>query len=551
MNKLKYIIIFVIFFSTANSALALDINYGSILSRKNNDFLIQYYGIGKKNNYICNVVTLKCSNTKKTALITSSSNNTSPLKTEVRKELQEKGATHITISNDKKWLAYYIPASGDENTRTYVIKNLKTNTDSILSEKISYWDIVNEQRKVFEFSPDSKSLVYLDDKDDTLAIYKVVLKDLNDTELKNTKINTTAFNISYFIFSDSLNIYYVGNNKTNPYNWALYQLNFKTGKEKIIETNVSYVDGIIKVNNSLVFIRLQNKGYGPEIYNTKTGKLSFFKVPNIITKRNIVNENYVKIGEREAVIMMPPNYNPTKSYPVMIWLHGGPLRQTSLAYHPYRSYGIYDATLKLLQKNNVIVVKLDYRGSYGYGRKYAEGIALNVGKGDIEDVMNAVDYMKSKYNTGKFYLSGNSYGGYMALRALVEHKDSFAGIMSINGVTDWESLLVKMKTSIFNTDFNGLPNDDNRNLYDQASIIDKIKKLGNQKIEIIQGASDNTIPSWQATMLTEELEKKDKNVNLTMYEGEDHVFKEKKNIGDICVKMFNLIGIPVDKECTK
>ena len=90
MNKLKYIIIFVIFFSAASSANALDIQYGSILSHKNNDLLVQYYGIGKKTNYICNITTLKCSNTKKTTLITSSNKTTSPLKPEVRKELQEK-----------------------------------------------------------------------------------------------------------------------------------------------------------------------------------------------------------------------------------------------------------------------------------------------------------------------------------------------------------------------------------------------------------------------------------------------------------------------------
>lgn len=551
MNKLKYVIIFVIFFTAINTAWALDIEYGSIIDHKNNDLLVSYYGIGKKTNYLCSIVSLKCATSKKTILNTSKVSTPSPLNVDVQKELKNKGAIRITISPDKKWLAYYIPASGQENTRTYVVKNLKTNTDSILSEKISYWDIINEERKVFEFSPDSKTLLYLDDRDNTSSIYKVTLNDLDNTELKNTKIKTLAFNISYFIFSSPSIVYYIGNNKTNPYNWALYRLELKSGKEKIIETNVSYIDSILKINNYFIFTRLQAKGYGPEIYNTKTGKLSFLKIPNITTKKNITNEVYTKIGNLNSIIMMPAKYDPKKSYPVMIWLHGGPLRQTSLSYHPYHSYGIYDATLKLLQKNNVIVVKLDYHGSYGYGRQYASDISGNVGKGDISDIMETVKYIKSKYNVKNVYLSGNSYGGYMALRAVVEYPDTFNGIMSINGVTDWESLLVKMKTSIFNTQFGGLPNSSNRKLYDQASIIDRIKNLGNQKIKIIQGTSDGTIPPWQATTLADKLKDKNKNVEITMYEGEDHVFKEKKNIGDICVRMFNLVDVPVDKECTK
>jgi len=532
----------------AHEAKALDIQYGAVRGYSGSQVLIQYYGIGKKVNYICNILNFGCTSTKKSTLGTTA---TVTLKTEIKNELKDKGATHITLSKSGNWLAYYISADSPENVRTYVVKNLKTNNDYIISENISYWDLINEQKKVFEFSPDEKSLVYLDDKDNEMSLYKVELSSLTGTELVNKKLTTSAYNIGYFIYTDSQNIYYVGNNKINPYNWILYDFDLKTGKEKIIETNVSYLDSIIKINNSIVFIRLQEKGYGPEVYNTKTKKIGFFKVPNIKTSRVIKNETNIKIGDSNAVVMTPPTYNPNKSYPVMIWLHGGPLRQTSLGYHPYHSYGIYDAMLKLLQKNNVIIIKLDYSGSFGTGREYSESIKGNVGKGDIDDVMEAVKYAKDKYKVKDVYLSGNSYGGYMSLRAVVEYPETFKGVFSINGVTDWESLLVRMKTSIFNTQFYGLPNESNRKLYDQASIINRIGNLGNQRIEIIQGEADGTIPPWQATLLSDKLKEAGKNVNLVTYKGEDHVFAGKKNIGDVCVRMFNFVGIPVDKECTK
>jgi dipeptidyl aminopeptidase/acylaminoacyl peptidase len=165
--------------------------------------------------------------------------------------------------------------------------------------------------------------------------------------------------------------------------------------------------------------------------------------------------------------------------------------------------------------------------------------------------MATVRFAKNNYKINDVYLAGNSYGGYMALRTIVEYPETFKGVFSLNGVTDWESLMVKMETSIFNTEFNGLPNTENRGLYDQASIINKINNLGNQRIEIIQGEADRTIPLWQATLLTDKLREASKNVNLVTYKGEDHVFKEKKNIGDICVRMFGLIGIKPDKECIK
>jgi dipeptidyl aminopeptidase/acylaminoacyl peptidase len=80
-------------------------------------------------------------------------------------------------------------------------------------------------------------------------------------------------------------------------------------------------------------------------------------------------------------------------------------------------------------------------------------------------------------------------------------------------------------------------------------LIKKIGNLGNQRIEIIQGEADRTIPLWQAILLYDKLKEANKNVNLVTYPKEDHVFKYKQNINDICNRLFGLIGIPADKEC--
>lgn len=548
MFKLKYIFILLIFITFTTKVEALDIKYGSVLGYKANDILIQYYGIGNKNNYICNVISYKCSSTKKT--IIGKAPTSTPINVIIKKELTDNEGGRITYSKQRSWLAYYIKSTEPENTRTFIIKNIKNNINYSTSNIVNYWDLVNEEKKIFEFSPDEKSLLYLDDKDGLMSLYKVDLNTLKDGKIESKKIESAAFTITNFIYDDSQNIYFVGNSKNNPYKWSLYHINFKTGKEDLIETYVSYVDSIIKIGTQLVFNRLQAKGYGPEIYNIKTKKIYNFKIPNINNKVSIQHEEYIKIGNSNAVIMTPLSYDPKKTYPVVIWLHGGPLRQTSLGYHPYHSYGIYDAILKSLQKNDVMVLKLDYNGSFGNGRAYSESIKGSVGNGDIKNIMEAVSFLKNQYHIKDIYLSGNSYGGYMSLKALADYPNTFKGIFSINGVTDWESLLIKMKTSIFNTLFNGLPNQTNKNLYDQASIINKISNLGNQRIEIIQGGSDGTIPPWQSILLYDKLKTANKNVNLTTYKGEDHVFKLKKNIDNICVKLMQMVGVKNTKECT-
>lgn len=547
MKRIKYLIIFSLAFGVFHTASALDIQYGSILILKNSNVIIEYYAIEKKSKFLCNILSGNCSVTKKSTL---GSQPKSTIKKSLKKEMDEKKADYITFSKSGNFLAYYLRATDTNGARTYIIRNLKTNKEYALSAKINYWDLVNEESKVYEFSADSKTLIYKNDQDNSMSLYKVNIASLKGEDFIGDKLPLSAYSVNSFIFGDDGLLYYIGNTKANPYSWSLYAFNMKTAKDKIIESNVSYTNSILKSGSTLVFNHLQEKGYGPEIYNTKTKKIINFKIPNIKTVGNTKTDSMVNIENENAVIMMPPKES-TAPRPLVIWLHGGPFRQTSFDYHPYHSYGIYDAMLKLLQKNNVIVMKLDYRGSYGVGRNYSESIKGSVGLGDVADVMTAVNYARKNYSISNIYLIGNSYGGYLSLKSLAEHPNDFTGVMSINGVTDWESLLVKMKTSIFNTQFFGLPDTNNRGLYDQASILNKTANIGNQKIQIVQGQSDRTIAPWQATLLYDQLKSQGKNVTFTPYDGEDHVFAKKKNISDLCVQMFNFVGVPVDSDCSK
>lgn len=548
MRKLKYILFFILSFYAINNAEALQVEYSTTLGVKGSDILIQYADIGKKQNYICNTVTSKCSSTKKTTL------GVTPnlaLKPELKNELREKGASHITLSPSKNFLAYYIDGTDSAPNRMYTLRDMNTGKEYTISSSVSYWDLVADQARVFDFSPDDKKLIYLDDREGTLALYMVDTTILSDSEITSTKLATSAYQADDFIFTDNQTLYYIGNSKDNKYIWSLYRFNLTTGKDVALQTGVSYVDPLKKVGKMLVFNRLFSRGYSPEMYNTSTKKIVEFKIPNKSTKKNLTTEEIITSGTATGVLMKPTSKDTTKSFPLVIWLHGGPYRQTSYGYHPYHSYGIYDSILELLRKDNVIVLKLDYRGSFGFGRSFAEDIKGSVGKGDVQDVMDAIAYAKNRYHVSNVYLAGNSYGGYLALSTLVQHPEPLTGVISINGVTDWESLLVKMQTSIFNTEFNGLPIEGNRVLYDQASIYNKINNIGNQKISIVAGVSDRTIPYWQATDLNDKLKAAGKNVTLISYENEDHVYKEKKTIQNLCKQMFAFVEIPVDKECNK
>jgi len=548
MTKYKYILIIVTLLFAYRTTEALDINYSSIIDKDASNILIQYYKIEEKENYLCNVYNQLCTKTTKESI---SKSKPSSISNTLKRELYNKGAGHLTPSTTSKWVAYYIKNREGRNARTFGIREVKTKKEYAETKTSTYWDLVSEQGRVFAFSPDDKKLIYTDDTDGAFALYILDTTKLKTTGWKSTKINTSALQVDDFLFTDNDTIYYIGNDKTNPYVWSVYRYDLTSKKETVLDTMVSYSDPLVKVGPYIIYNHLQENGYSPKAYNVKTKTIKQFKTPYIGKNTSILNQEIIKHDTIKGVIMKPDPDTFVRSYPLVIWLHGGPYRQTSYGYHPFHSYGIYDSILELLRKNDVMVLKLDYRGSFGFGRTYSEGIKNTVGIGDTEDIMTAITYAKSKYGITDVYLMGNSYGGYMSLRALVEHPDSFAGVVSINGVTDWEKLLADMQTSIFNVHFNGAPNEDNEDLYNKASILNKVDNVKKQRISIIAGVSDRTIPYSQATLMYDKLKEKNKKVELVSYQGEDHVYKRKDTIQDLCKQLFTFVKVPIDEECSK
>ena len=122
------------------------------------------------------------------------------------------------------------------------------------------------------------------------------------------------------------------------------------------------------------------------------------------------------------------------------------------------------------------------------------------------------------------------------------------GALSINGVTDWGSLLVSYKNSIFNTFFNGIPSSKNKKLFTNASIIKNVDQIKNP-VYIIQGEKDTTIPKIQAVQLKKALDKANKISNLILIPEENHVFHKNSSINTICKSLFEMIKLDSTNSC--
>ncbi|MBU0750377.1 S9 family peptidase, partial [Patescibacteria group bacterium] len=155
----------------------------------------------------------------------------------------------------------------------------------------------------------------------------------------------------------------------------------------------------------------------------------------------------------------------------------------------------------------------------------------------------AVKAFAKEHGYNEIYLMGNSYGGYLSLKMIVDHPNEFEGAFSINGVTDWDVLTANLRTSIFNVHFGGIKNGTNDALYEKASILANIDDLSKKdKIYIAHGDKDMTVPYAQSKLLADALKKEKLKPTFITFKGEDHVYMKEKTFISLCKNVFKFVG---------
>lgn len=134
----------------------------------------------------------------------------------------------------------------------------------------------------------------------------------------------------------------------------------------------------------------------------------------------------------------------TAAGPAVIFLHGGPIRQMMLGFHPLGYYHKAYAENQYLASLGYVVLSVNYRRGIMYGRAFRE--AANAGwrgASEYKDIVAAAKYLQSLpiVDPHKIGLWGGSYGGFLTALALARNSDLFAAGVDLHGVHDWSAFL--------------------------------------------------------------------------------------------------------------
>jgi dipeptidyl aminopeptidase/acylaminoacyl peptidase len=219
----------------------------------------------------------------------------------------------------------------------------------------------------------------------------------------------------------------------------------------------------------------------------------------------------------EGVLLKPRNYDPSKKYPLLVVIHGGPTGVDRPEPAPTYVYPIMQWCEK-----GALVLRVNYRGSAGYGEKFRSLNVNNLGVGDMWDVMSGVDNLAKKglIDTSRMGCMGWSQGGYISA-FLTTNTHSFKAISVGAGISDWMTYYVSTDITPFAPQYLGSTPWSNPALYQKTSPITNINQATTPTL-IQHGELDKRVPISDAFELYRGLQDRKVPSKLIIYKGFGH-----------------------------
>uniref|UniRef100_A0A803XT53 Fibroblast activation protein alpha n=1 Tax=Meleagris gallopavo TaxID=9103 RepID=A0A803XT53_MELGA len=184
-------------------------------------------------------------------------------------------------------------------------------------------------------------------------------------------------------------------------------------------------------------------------------------------------------------MLIPPQFDRSKKYPLLIQVYGGPCSQ-----NVKHTFSISWITY-LASKEGIIVALVDGRGTAYQGDKILHAVYRKLGVYEVEDQISAVKkFIEMGFiDEKRIAIWGWSYGGYVTSLALGSGSGVFKCGIAVAPVSSWEYY-----ASIYTERFMGLPvESDNLEHYKNSTVMARAKNFRNVEYLLIHGTADDNV----------------------------------------------------------
>jgi dipeptidyl aminopeptidase/acylaminoacyl peptidase len=219
----------------------------------------------------------------------------------------------------------------------------------------------------------------------------------------------------------------------------------------------------------------------------------------------------------EGVLVKPADYDPARRYPLLCVIHGGP---TGIDRPGMVDTRIYPVDLWVAR--GALVLRVNYRGSAGYGQRFRQLNVNNLGVGDAWDVLSGIDALiaQGRVDPDKLACMGWSQGGYISA-FLTTSSTRFKAISVGAGISDWATYYYNTDITPFTRQYLGANPVENPKIYEKTSPISYVKKAATPTL-VQHGELDRRVPIANAYELRQALEDGGVPVEMVVYKGFGH-----------------------------
>ncbi len=206
----------------------------------------------------------------------------------------------------------------------------------------------------------------------------------------------------------------------------------------------------------------------------------------------------------------PPDFDPTKTYPVLMQVYGGPSAGgVKKAWQP--------ATNQLLTEAGYIVFRLDNRGEGDRSAAFKQALYLKMGQPEVEDQVLAADYLRSLpyVDKDRIAVMGWSYGGFMSLMMGTEPKMGLAAILAGAPPTEWG-----LYDTHYTERFMSTPQA-NVEGYAASDVIPRLPNLTGRLL-LMHGMADDNVILENSTRVIDALQVRSTPFELMLWPGQRH-----------------------------
>jgi len=226
-------------------------------------------------------------------------------------------------------------------------------------------------------------------------------------------------------------------------------------------------------------------------------------------------------------LLYPAGYDASKSYPMIVVVHGGPSAATIPR---WPSVGFGSAPLSTL---GYFVLMPNPRGSFGQGEAFVQANRKDFGYGDLRDTLAGVDAVEKKLpvDDKRLGLTGWSYGGFMSMFAPTQTQ-RFRAVVAGAGVSNWQSYYGENLIDQWMIPFFGKSVYDDPAVYAKSSAINYVKQIKTPML-IVVGDRDAECPAPQSFELWHALRAQGVPTSLVVYPNEGHHFVDPVHQRDV------------------